>query len=249
MRRAVVVALALVSVATPAASAPAAQGPAIPILMYHVIAAPPPGAPFPALYVRPAEFAAEMKALARDGYHAITLTQAYGHWIRGARIPSRPIVITFDDGYRSVYENAFPILRAHGWPGVLNLELRFMDRSWGLARSRIRRLLATKWELASHTISHRDLTTLSARDLEHEVLDSRFDLQRIFHVPVAFFCYPAGRYNATVIAAVRAAGYQGATSTRLGLGRPDELFTLARIRVSGGDGTAGLMRELRRLRT
>ena len=69
-------------------------------------------------------------------------------------------------------------------------------------------------------------------------------LQRRFHVPARFFCYPAGRYDARVIAAVRAAGYLGATTTRHGLAQPSALFELARIRVDGGDGAAAFAGKL-----
>ena len=54
-------------------------------------------------------------------------------------------------------------------------------------------------------------------------------------MPVNFFCYPAGRYGEAVIAAVKDAGYLGATTTEAGLARPRELYTLARIRVAGGE--------------
>ena len=69
-------------------------------------------------------------------------------------------------------------------------------------------------------------------------------LQRRFQVPARFFCYPAGRYDARVIAAVRAVGYLGATTTRYGLARSDAPYELARVRVEGGDGAPGLRRTL-----
>lgn len=216
----------------------------IPILMYHAIAKPPRSTPYPALYVPTPEFAAQVRALATRGYRAITLTQAYDHWEKGTKLPRKPIVFTFDDGYRNVFENGFPVLRSHGWPAVLNLEARFMNKPWGLAQSRIRRLLEANWELASHTINHRDLTALGDAELSREVLDSRFLFQRLFRVPVLFFCYPAGRYDARVVREVEAAGYAGATSTRMGLARPSELYTLARVRVDGGDGASGLIAKL-----
>ena len=207
--------------------------------MYHVIADPPSGAPYPGLYVSKAEFAAQVRWLESRGYRAVTLTQAYDHWRYGKPLPRRPIVFTFDDGYRSVYETALPLLRAHTWPAVLNLEARYINTAWGLSRPRIRKLLAARWELASHTINHPDLTSLSNAALRAEVAGSRTQLRREFHVPVSFFCYPAGRYDARVIAAVQAARYLGATSVRSGLARPSELWDLARVRVDRGDGVAG----------
>ena len=64
-------------------------------------------------------------------------------------------------------------------------------------------------------------------------------IRRLFHVPVDFFCYPAGRYDARVIAAVRRAGFLGATTTNWGLARPSQPYTLDRVRVSGGNGERG----------
>jgi peptidoglycan/xylan/chitin deacetylase (PgdA/CDA1 family) len=154
------------------------------------------------------------------------------------------VVVTFDDGSASIRRNALPILRKLRWPGVLNLKLGNMRSRGGITPAQIRALLAAGWELDSHTISHPDLTGLSAGALEHEVSDSRWMIQRQFHVPANFFCYPAGRFDARVIAAVRAAGYRGATTTINGLAEQTDPFTLPRIRVSRGDGAAGLARKL-----
>jgi hypothetical protein len=76
---------------------------------------------------------------------------------------------------------------------------------------------------------------------------SRVDLQRMFHVPVDFFCYPSGRYDAHVVAAVRRAGYLGATTTNYGLARPQDLYTLSRIRINGSDRLAGFAHKLQGL--
>ena len=59
-----------------------------------------------------------------------------------------------------------------------------------------------------------------------------------------FFCYPSGRYDDAVVAAVKAAGYLGATTTNFGLARPQDLYTLARVRVNGGEGARGLAAAL-----
>jgi peptidoglycan/xylan/chitin deacetylase (PgdA/CDA1 family) len=217
----------------------------VPILMYHVVADPPADAPYPGLYVDSADFAAEVRWLARHGYHAVTLDQVYAYWRHGQPLPRRPIVFTFDDGYRSVYVNAFPVLRRHGWPAVLDLLVANESKSWGISAGRVRSLMAAGWEIDSHTLTHLDLTTLSAATLRREVAGSRRILRRQFGAPVNFFCYPAGRYDTRVIAAVRRAGYEGATSVRSGLGRPSELFVLARIRVDGTRGVAGFVRSMR----
>jgi len=218
----------------------------VPFLMYHVIADPPAGAPYPQLYVSESEFAGQMRWLERHGYHAVTQRAVWDHWHRGRPLPARPIVISFDDGYREVADTALPILQAHGWPGVLNLTVKNLRVSGGLSQWRVRKLIDAGWELASHTQTHPDLPSLSGSALTAEVAGSRAILRSRFGVTVDFFCYPAGRYDAHVIDAVRRAGYLGATTTIEGLARPSEAFELERIRVGRGQGGQGLARALAR---
>jgi peptidoglycan/xylan/chitin deacetylase (PgdA/CDA1 family) len=216
----------------------------IPILMYHVIADPPADARYPELYVSGAAFAREIDWLESHGFHAVTLRDAYLHWSFGVTIPTRPIVITFDDGYHSQFTTAAPVLRRRGWVGVLDLEVRNTSHSWGLSENQVRLLIMDGWELAAHTLTHPDLTQLSADDLQHEVAGSRAALRETFEVPVDFFCYPAGRLDDTVVAAVRSAGYLGATTTAPGLATPSDMFRLNRVRVNRSDGVDGLATKL-----
>jgi peptidoglycan/xylan/chitin deacetylase (PgdA/CDA1 family) len=216
----------------------------VPILMYHVVSSPPVGAPYPELYVSRASFAAQVGWLARHGYHAVTLQQVFDSWRGAGTLPPRPVVFSFDDGYLSQVTNALPVLKARKWPGVLNLEYRNLKPVWGIRPPGIRKLLAAGWELDAHTLTHPDLTTVDAARLHEEVAGSREAIHKRFHVPVNFFCYPAGRYDATVIAAVQQAGYLGATSTRYGLARPGELYTLARLRVNGSDSLSAFAAKL-----
>jgi peptidoglycan/xylan/chitin deacetylase (PgdA/CDA1 family) len=212
--------------------------------MYHVVSAPPASARYPDLFVRPHDFAAEMDWLGRHRYQAVTLKRVYDSWTKGAKLPAHPIVISFDDGYLSQYTQAFPSLRAHHWPGELNMEVNFLHGTGALVPWRVRTLIAAGWELDAHTLTHPDLTTLDDAELWRQVHGSRVALQRTFHVPVDFFCYPAGRYNARVIRAVKLAGFLGATTTKYGLARPPGLFTLDRIRINGSDGVSGFASKL-----
>jgi peptidoglycan/xylan/chitin deacetylase (PgdA/CDA1 family) len=215
----------------------------VPILMYHVVSSPQPGAPYPDLYTPKPVFSAQMKALAHRGYHGVTLGQVYDYWKRGYALPSKPIVISFDDGYLSHYTKAMPVLKALGWPGVLNLEVDNV-RPGDLTASQVRGLIAAGWEVDSHTVTHPDLRTVSDSQLRHELSGSRAYLKKHFGVPANFFCYPAGRYDSRVESAVKAAGYRAATTTQPGYASPKSLFTLNRIRVDGADGVSGLLRDL-----
>ena len=93
---------------------------------------PPAGAPFPGLYVPPAEFAAQMEALKAAGWHAVTMDQLEAYWKRGVPLgPGKPIVLTFDNGYHSQYTAALPVLKHLGWVADENIQLSGLPPSQG----------------------------------------------------------------------------------------------------------------------
>jgi peptidoglycan/xylan/chitin deacetylase (PgdA/CDA1 family) len=165
----------------------------------------------------------------------VTLDAVLAHWRDGAPLPRKPIVLSFDDGYPGDWLYALPILRAKHFPGVLNLQIG------NIVPLRVRELLRAGWQLASHTFTHPDLTTVGQAQLRREVGSSRLWLERTFGVRVDVFCYPYGHYDARVVEAVRRAGYVAAETENAGWAAPrDGLFTLDRIRVGPATGVAGL---------
>ncbi len=216
----------------------------VPILMYHEIAAPPASARYPELFVEPDDFASQIKWLDSEGFTAITLDELDAGWSAdGPPLPARPIVISFDDGLRGQYTNAFPELSKAGWPGVLNLKVGSLEQG-EITEAMVCEMLAAGWELSSHTIDHSDLTTLSGAALRREVQGSGKYLRRRFGVPVRHFAYPAGRLDEGAVAAVREAGYSGALGTGDGLATPETRFEQRRVRVNRSDGLAGLSAKL-----
>jgi peptidoglycan/xylan/chitin deacetylase (PgdA/CDA1 family) len=109
----------------------------------------------------------------------------------------------------------------------------------------VNKLLASGWELGSHTLTHPDLRSVSASQLEDEVAGSKEQISKKFGVPIEFFCYPAGQFDDTVVAAVKDAGYKGATTVEEGVATPDEPFELKRIRINGDDGVDGFAAKMR----
>jgi peptidoglycan/xylan/chitin deacetylase (PgdA/CDA1 family) len=231
-----------------ALAAPAAAGTpsrrAVPILMYHVVQVPYARAPNPSLYVPKAEFAAQVRWLAAHGFHAMTLRQVWNAWHGRAPMPAKPIVFSFDDGYRSHYANARPVLHAQRWPGVLDLDLSNLSGTWGIKPRLVRGLIKAGWEIDAHSMTHADLRRLSGAALRREVAGSREAIRRRFGQPADFFCYPSGLYDPHVVAAVRAAGFLGATTVEFGLARASDPYALDRVRINRGDGVAGLRAKL-----
>ncbi len=219
----------------------------VPVLMYHVIAPPPPNAPFPGLYVPAPEFAAQMRALKAAGWHAVTLDQLRAYWTKGARLPpGKPIVVSFDNGYHSQYTEALPILRRLGWVGNENMQLSGLPPSQGgMTRSEVHALIANGWELDTQGMTHADLATEDAAGLHYQIVVARRRLQREYGVPVNWFCYPSGDYDATVIAAVRAAGFVGSTTVVPGWASPStDPYRLPRLRVLGGTSPQALLAQI-----
>jgi peptidoglycan/xylan/chitin deacetylase (PgdA/CDA1 family) len=217
----------------------------VPILMYHVIAPPPARAPYPDLYVRPSDFAAHVLSLAGAGYQAITMNRLFEEWYGDGIVRQAcPLVLSFDDGYPSHFAEVMPVLRDVGWPGVLNLQWARLGRDDGLSHAQVEAMIEAGWEIGSHAISHVDLTTAPPGRVRHELIESRRFIQREFGIQVNFFCYPSGRYTTWTKWAVCAAGYRGATTTRVGLGESSEPFELARVRVNGSDGANGVAQKL-----
>jgi peptidoglycan/xylan/chitin deacetylase (PgdA/CDA1 family) len=95
--------------------------------------------------------------------------------------------------------------------------------------------LAAGWELDTQGMSHASLISLDADQLHYQIVEARQILQQRYHIPVNWFCYPSGLYDATVVATVKEAGYTGSTTVVPGWAHPSEdPYRLHRLRVLGG---------------
>ena len=239
----------------PGGSTAAALGPAtghpgtdsVPILMYHVIAPPPPGAPYPGLYVPAPEFAAQMQALKQAGWVGVTLDQMRAYWTHGAKLPpGKPIVLSFDNGYHSQYAAALPILRRLGWVGDENIQLTGLPPAQGgMTTAQVRALIRAGWELDTQGMSHADLATADAAELHYQVTVARRRLRRTYGVPVNWFCYPSGQYNPALIATLKQNGFVGSTTVVPGWAGPStDPYRLPRLRVLGGTSPSALLAQI-----
>ncbi len=201
----------------------------VPILVYHALGPAPAGAPFPGLYVSYSDFSTEMAWLHANGYQAVTLDEVMRAWYHQGTLPHKPIVVTFDNGYPEQVTFAPHVMAKYGWPGVLNEITE--DH---LHPDQITPILKLGWEVDSHSLTHPDLTTASAAELHAEVYDSRAYLRKTFHIRSDSFCYPSSRYDATVIAAVKAAGYTNATTETTGYATAADPYLLDRFEIESG---------------
>lgn len=220
----------------------------VPILVYHVINSQPAGSSAnPALYVPTSEFSSQMQTLKANGWHAVTLNQLQAYWTHGTSLGSgNPFVITFDNGYGSQYTNALPVLKGLGWPAVENLQVNGLSPSdGGLSGAQIHGLIAAHWELDTQGLDHTDLTTLDPAQVANDLTTARQQLQTTYGVTVNWFSYPSGDYDPTVTAAVRAAGYVGATTVNQGwASAQQDRFRLPRLPVTAGTTPSQVMAQI-----
>lgn len=197
-----------------------------PILLYHSV-----GEPVdPPRWVKSDAFAQQLDWLVSEGYTPITAAELDRIELDGAPAPARPILLTFDDGYQNFYEHAFPALAARGLRATVFLisgrvgadpAHRYRDeRAAYVVQSEVREMEAAGIEFQSHSVSHRNLKTLSDAEALSELTASKEELLRFLHHPVTVFAYPFGGNEPHTHELVRAAGYRSAHSVSAGLDGP-----------------------------
>jgi hypothetical protein len=138
------------------------------------------------------------------------------------------------------------VLKRLGWVGVENIQLLGLPPTQGgLTDPQVRALVSAGWELDTQGMSHADLITLDSAGLQYQIANARRLLRSRYGVAVNWFCYPSGHYDATVVAAVRAAGFIGSTTVVPGwANRAEDPYRLPRLRVLGGTSPSALLQQI-----
>lgn len=218
---------------------PSPSGPAIhvPIIYYHYIGNNPNLADKlrDNLSVTPDKFDQQMAYLASNGYTPITLDTLYATLQGQATLPSKPIVLTFDDGYIDFYINAFGIIRKYNFHVVSFIPTGLMDQSYYLRWNMIKEMDSSGLvSFQAHSISHANLATLPPDQVVYQIVQSKKDLEEKLGHPVNFFAYPYGASNSYDWQVVKKAGFLGAVGTWYGTTESDgNLFDMPRIKIAG----------------
>ena len=229
----------------------------VPILMYHYLSDPPPGADRYRrdLSVSPALFEQHLAWLREQGYESITLEQLLRNLVLGEPLPERPIIITFDDGYADNYANAFPLLAKYGFGGTFFVVTELAERAsagmtapdgtvyaddymtWG----QMQEMQAAGMDIQCHARVHEDLTDMDDDRLIWQVLGCREMIESNLGQRPRFVAYPSGIYDQRVADFFASDDYWGGITTRQGsVQRSDALFELQRLRVRGTTTVAEL---------
>jgi peptidoglycan/xylan/chitin deacetylase (PgdA/CDA1 family) len=211
----------------------------LPILMYHYVRTPPSTLTDMLGYrlsVAPDVFRAQMDWLHTNGYHTVNFNQVRAYFAGTAALPSRPVVITLDDGYRDLYTTAYPILKAHDFTAVAYIVPNFVGWPTYVTRDQILEMDRGGIEIASHTMSHGNLARMSYGSAMYELVQSKRWLEGLVGHQVVDFAYPSGQFTQQTVAAVQQAGYDTAVTEQVSImhSRADR-YTWARVRVGGGE--------------
>ena len=208
------------------------------ILTYHHIGPRPRGVRLKGLYVSPRLFARQITELREAGFVA----EAFCIGEHRANTTPTTIAITFDDGFRDVFEHALPVLHAAKFAAIQFLVVDFIGKSseWQapsgeipgklMEREEIKNWLVAGNQIGSHTLRHPFLTKISLAEAKEEITASKKKLEDWFGVRIEHFCYPYGDWNAEIRNAVEAAGYLTACTTVPGVNTKEtDPFALRRF--------------------
>lgn len=205
----------------------------VPILLYHRIRS-----QGNTRYILPvSEFRAQVKALHQAGYQSVTISQVAQVMRAGGVLPEKPVVITFDDGYLDIYENAFPILEEYGFTAVVYIITGTVgtDLSYGYMQAEeLKELVKAGWEIGSHSVSHTNLAE-SRLGIRAELRDSKQTLEDLLEIKILSFSYPYAITNDWIKKRVEEYGYTSAVGVGLPIRHtPEHLYYLSRREVYRG---------------
>ncbi len=210
----------------------------VPILMYHHLNDLPSSSTQLLLTwtVKPRDFEAQMDWLSRHGFHTVTMAQLVGHLKQRQPLPTKPIIISFDDGWAEDYSVAFPILKKYNFIGVFFIYTHPLDKPEFLSWGQVEEMSGAGMDIEAHTLTHPHLPSLTPDAAAKEIGESKAILETRLGKPVVAFAYPFGQYNTAIIEMIKRAGYQCAVSISSGYQqRADQIFLLHRIRISYPD--------------
>src|SRR3954452_15734570 len=206
----------------------------IPVLCYHQIRDPTAAdsAAARTYIVSPSAFAAQMRALDRAGYTPVTGDQLVAHLARGAPLPRRPVLLTFDDSSAGPDTDAAPGLRRHHFVAPFFVMTVVLGKPGWLTRGQVRALDRAGMTIAAHTWDHKEVPKYTAADFPGELVSPRRELEKLVGHKVRLFAYPDGAWSPDGFGALRAAGYVAAFQLADKLDRRAPLWTIRRIIVA-----------------
>lgn len=208
-----------------------------PILMYHYIrdytsTKDPIGI---ALSVAPQKLEEQLQEIQKEGFETITFDDLEAAWSNVKTLPEKPIILTFDNGYRDFYETAFPLLKKYKMKATSYVITGFIGKDQYVTAAQIKEMdMSGLITIASKTVNHADLFQQKRIGMQYEMRQSKKTLEELVGHEIKYLSYPLGRYNKVIREETERAGYRNATLTDLGYDHPEkDRYTMTRVRIPG----------------
>lgn len=205
-----------------------------PILLYHYVeyVKDPKDTIRKSLDVTPAVFEDQLKTLKNSSYQTVFINDIASAIDNQKPLPEKSIALTFDDGYKDFYTDAYPLLQKYQAKATVYIIVEFLDKPNYMTKNQIKELAASNLiEIASHTLHHVNLKSANPQVGEKEIIDSKKSLENLIGKPVNSFAYPYGAFSQFSIDLVHKAGYLSSASVIPGISQSDSnRFFLYRIR-------------------
>lgn len=228
------------------------KGRELPILCYHRVVPEPPAEPGPNIHVTTAMMSAHLRQLQQRGMRTITFTDLIGD----RPLPRRPVILTFDDGYRDNYQYLLPLLERYDARAVIFAlgERELAANAWDTRQGNPEHALMSdaelrachasgRVEIGSHGLSHPHLPEVDEQTLAREVRESKARLETLLGAPVISFAYPYGEHGGRERSAVEAAGYTFGVATDRGQKIDRDRYAIARRIVFPNTGGFGFFKK------
>lgn len=176
----------------------------VPIFMYHFLLDDYGTYPDVENFMKPSTFEEQLKYITENGYEPIFMNE-----IENLENYKKPICLTVDDVFVYFYNNGFPLIKKYNVKVTLNIIYEYINGENYLTTEQIKEMLDSGLvTIESHTMSHKELTTLSTEEKRRQIIKSKENLEKDFGIKVSTLCYPVGDYNNEVINIAKEAGYK-----------------------------------------
>lgn len=219
----------------------------VPVLCYHHIRNFPSGQSerMKSYSVTPEAFAEQMNTLADSGYHTILPDQLYEYLVHGATLPSKPIMLSFDDTDEEQYTVGATEMNKHGFKGIYFVMTISINRPRYMSREQLKNLADSGHVVEAHTWDHHMVTKYQGADWDMQLVKPKVQLESITGKPIHYFAYPFGLWNKEAIPELKSRGYKLAFILSTKRDSTEPLFTVRRMIVPGTWSTKGMLKAMK----
>jgi peptidoglycan/xylan/chitin deacetylase (PgdA/CDA1 family) len=219
----------------------------VPVLCYHQVReyTKNDGKEARAITVTPGNFAAHMKMLADSGFTPILPDDLFAGYTKGIKLPSRPVIITFDDNTLSQYQHALPVLNKYHFKAVFFVMTVSIGKSNFMTKTQLQQLQAEGHVIAAHTWDHHKVSAYKAPDWKIQLDQPFHSLQVITGKPVKYFAYPYGVWTQTAIDSLQNKGVRMAFILQTKSDDQRPMYTIRRLGVGGSWAAPVLLRNMK----